>query len=266
MIGEIYIGKNKYQIDFSKGKDISIPLLFNGEQPNTYGVNKAVSKPYKDENFIGDTRKGGACNFETYEFTPHCNGTHTEGIGHLTEERIDILTSLKDVVMPAYLVTISPTNTKEQYQPNLSPEDQLITKKKLVEQLNDVPDVFLEALIIRTSPNHESKKSRDYMKQQPAFFSIDAMEYIKERGVKHLLVDLPSVDRLFDDGKLSSHQVFWETNNKKFNPKTQHKTITEMIFVEDQISDGKYILTIQIPAFVSDAAPSRPIIFEINEQ
>ena len=39
-----------------------------------------------------------------------------------------------------------------------------------------------------------------------------------------------------------------------------------MIFVENQISDGKYLLTIQIPAFVSDAAPSRPIIFEINEQ
>jgi len=38
-----------------------------------------------------------------------------------------------------------------------------------------------------------------------------------------------------------------------------------MIFVDDNIPDGKYLLMIQIPAFVSDAAPSRPIIFDINE-
>jgi hypothetical protein len=38
-----------------------------------------------------------------------------------------------------------------------------------------------------------------------------------------------------------------------------------MIFVENQILDGKYLLNIQIPAFVADAAPSRPIIFKIND-
>ena len=78
-------------MDFSKGNDISIPLYFNGVQPNTYGVDKATSSPYQDGQFIGDTRKGGPCNFETYSFTTHCNGTHTECIGHITNERISIL-------------------------------------------------------------------------------------------------------------------------------------------------------------------------------
>ena len=104
------------------------------------------------------------------------------------------------------------------------------------------------------------------METKPPFFSIDAMEYIKDLGVKHLLVDTPSVDRLFDDGMLSAHNIFWETTDKEYNPKTKNKTITEMIFVDNNISDGNYLLTIQIPAFVSDAAPSRPIIFEINER
>ena len=85
-------GKN-LEVDFSKGQDISISLLFNGDQPNTYNVGKAISKPYSDGQFIGDTRKGGPCNFETYSFTPHCNGTHTECIGHITDERVDILSS-----------------------------------------------------------------------------------------------------------------------------------------------------------------------------
>jgi hypothetical protein len=52
---------------------------------------------------------------------------------------------------------------------------------------------------------------------------------------------------------------------KKFNPNTQNKTITEMIFAPSYLEDGAYLLNLQIPAFVSDAAPSRPIIYKINE-
>ena len=103
------------------------------------------------------------------------------------------------------------------------------------------------------------------MKDIPAFFSIDAMEYIVSLGIQHLLVDTPSVDRLLDDGHLSAHNIFWETKGKEFNPRTQNKTITEMIFASENIKDGSYLLNLQIPAFVSDAAPSRPIIYKINE-
>lgn len=103
------------------------------------------------------------------------------------------------------------------------------------------------------------------MQEAPSFFSIDAMAYIVSLGVKHLLVDIPSVDRLFDDGHLSSHNIFWETKSKQLNPKTQNKTITEMIFVSEIIKDGSYLLNLQIPAFVSDATPSRPILYKINE-
>ena len=103
------------------------------------------------------------------------------------------------------------------------------------------------------------------MKDIPAFFSIDAMEYIVSLGIQHLLVDTPSVDRLLDDGHLSAHNIFWETKGKQFNLNTKNKTITEMIFASENIKDGRYLLNLQIPAFVSDAAPSRPIIYKINE-
>ena len=103
------------------------------------------------------------------------------------------------------------------------------------------------------------------MKEAPAFLSIEAMEYIVSLGVDHLLVDTPSVDRLLDEGNLSSHNIFWETKEKEFNSKTQNKTITEMIFASEDIKDGCYLLNLQIPAFVSDAAPSRPILYKIND-
>ena len=265
MKGEIIIGNNKYLIDFSKGKDISIPLIFNGKQPNSYGVNKATSKPYTNAQFIGDTRSGGPCNFEICNFIPHCNGTHTECIGHITEERIDILSSLKDLMIPSQVISINPVSTTENYKPELNKEDLLITKEKLAEKLKGVPKEFLEGLIIRTLPNNQHKKSQDYMETKPPFFSIDAMEYIKDLGVKHLLVDTPSVDRLFDDGMLSAHNIFWETTDKEYNPKTKNKTITEMIFTSENIKDGSYLLNLQIPAFFSDAAPSRPILYKAND-
>ena len=254
-----------FEVNFSKGNDISIPINFNGEQPNTYGVDIATSKPYQDGQFIGDTRKGGPCNFETYSFTPHCNGTHTECIGHITNERVSVLTSLDQEMIPATLVSVTPRNTTENYNPDLNKEDLVITKEDLELQLKDINPAFLQGLIIRTLPNSDNKKSRDYMKVSPAFFSIDAMEYIVSLRVDHLLVDTPSVDRLLDDGHLSAHNIFWETKGKEFNPNTQNKTITEMIFAPSSLEDGTYLLNLQIPAFVSDAAPSRPIIYKINE-
>ena len=147
-----------FEVNFSKGNDISIPINFNGEQPNTYGVDIATSKPYQDGQFIGDTRKGGPCNFETYSFTPHCNGTHTECIGHITNERVSVLTSLDQEMIPATLVSVTPRNTTENYNPDLNKEDLVITKEDLELQLKDINPAFLQGLIIRTIPNLENKK------------------------------------------------------------------------------------------------------------
>ena len=251
------------EVDFSKGIDISIPLDFNGDQPNTYGVKKATSAPFKDDQFIGDTREGGPCNFETYSITTHCNGTHTECIGHITNERISILNSLNEELIPATLISITPKNIQESYIPKLCADDLLISKEDLESHLSNVNPSFLQAVIIRTLPNSISKIKRNYMKEEPSFFSIDAMKYIVDLGVNHLLVDIPSVDRLLDDGYLSAHNIFWETKGKKFNQYAKYKTITEMIFVDDDIKDGSYLLNLQIPPFVSGASPSSPIIYNI---
>ena len=168
-------------------------------------------------------------------------------------------------MIPSNLISVTPKSTNENYIPDLNTEDLVITKEDLELHLKDANSEFLRGLIIRTLPNYESKKSRDYMKETPSFFSIDAMEYIVSLGVEHLLVDTPSVDRLLDEGNLSSHNIFWETKGKEFNSKTQNKTITEMIFASEEIKDGNYLLNLQIPAFVSDAAPSRPILYKIND-
>ncbi len=280
MILSVQINNQTYKIDGDNPIDISIPLNFDGAQPNAFDVENAASKPYETENLIGDTRRGGSCNFEQISFAPHCNGTLTECVGHITNERISIHDSLKDAFILSTLITVEPENalqTIETYAVGLSETDKLITRKTIERSLRNLeenPKSKIQnpksagGLIIRTLPNDKSKKSRRYMEKLPPFFSTEAMNFIAEKGVEHLLVDMPSIDKTFDEGKLANHRIFWNVEQGSFeqNEKSlMHNTITEMIFAPDFVEDGFYLLNLQIAAFVSDAAPSRPVLFKISE-
>jgi kynurenine formamidase len=257
-------------VDINNPIDISISLQFNGPQPNAYGVEKASSKACEAEDIIGDTRRGGSCNFEQVTLIPHCNGTHTECVGHITHERVSVNTCLKDVFIPATLISVKPekvSESKETYSVDLRENDQMITKHVLESGLPTNLSLLDSALIIRTLPNDDSKLIREYIDTVPPFFSTDAIEYVAGLGVKHLLVDLPSIDRLYDEGKLSNHRIFWNVKQGSFetNPATRiNNTVTELIYVPNEIEDGLYILNLQIAPFASDAAPSRPILFKIK--
>jgi hypothetical protein len=205
---------------------------------------------------------------------PHCNGTHTETVSHIVNEDIWIGHAAMDVLVVAALITIKPVPAKtviglanaDTYRPPLSPDDLIITRGMLENAFSktDVVKTKPAALIIRTQPNTADKCARAYTAENsPPFLTVDAMELVNEIGVRHLLVDFPSVDRMYDDGLLTNHHIFWnvkEDSHELSGESWQDKTITEMVFVEDEITDGVCVLNIQVPAFCSDAAPSRPVI------
>ena len=264
------IGGKSCTINSAKGIDISIPLDFYGEQPGAYGVEKAFAVPYQSDKFVGDTRQGGSCNFEKYSFIPHCNGTHTECVGHISFERIFVNGILRDSIIPCTLITVEPVlaaNTNEKYIPAVNPDDFFISRAAIEKAVLDSDKNFFQGLIIRTKPNDVSKKSRDYMKMPPPFFSTDAIKFILSLGVNHLLVDFPSIDRAFDEGKLTNHHLFWnvpEGSHEVNASDVSQKTITEMIYVDNEIKDGCYLLGLQIASFKADASPSRPVLYEIK--
>jgi arylformamidase len=238
--------------------DISIPLRFNGPQPSAFGVEPAVSKSSEYGSLVGDTRRGGSCNFEQVTFIPHCNGTHTECVGHITNERISVRECLKDVLMPAVLVTVVAEEAAN--------GDLHITSRLLEERLKDRREA--SALIVRTLPNDDSKLTAVYDESNiPQYFSTGATEYIVKCGFRHLLVDLPSIDRLFDEGKLVNHRIFWNVKQGSFEVNSETRsgsTITELIYVPNEVADGEYLLNLQIAPFASDAAPSRPVLFNYS--
>lgn len=256
---------NGIEFDFDElsSIDISIPLNFNGPQPNAYGVEPATSKACESDELVGDTRRGGSCNFEQYRLIPHCNGTHTECVGHITNERTSVRDCLRDVFISAVLISVKPSEAQT------TPRDSVITRQLIESELTLQGGLGLKsALIVRTLPNDESKLTRRYGNNDvPPYFTTEAMEYIVECGFKHLLVDLPSIDRLYDEGNLTNHRTFWNVAEGSFDVNAgtrRNSTITELIYVPDAVEDGEYLLNLQIAPFESDASPSRPVLFKLK--
>jgi arylformamidase len=263
------INGQTYEINENEPLNIAIPLDFNGAQPNAYGVEKAYAAACEAGELIGDTRRGGSCNFEQITLIPHCNGTHTECVGHITTERISVHECLTEAFIPATLISVETecaVQSNESYAVEFEKSDRLITKKAIEKSLENSDVNFRRGLIVRTLPNDDGKLSRTYLEEIPPFFSLEAMRFIGDLNVKHLLVDLPSIDRIFDEGKLSNHRNFWNVEQGAFETNERslrNNTITELIYAPDEIADGIYLLNLQIAPFAADASPSRPQLFRL---
>jgi kynurenine formamidase len=246
---------NNFQINLSKPIDISIPLTNSNENPIAWYLETPIIEPVTMGNWVGKVSEGSSTNFNNIFFNPHGHGTHTECLGHITREFYSINQCLKQFFFTAELISI---------EPQVFENDLIITKTQIE---NALENQFSQALIVRTLPNFESKKHKNYSKTNPPYLSEEAAIFIREIGIQHLLIDLPSVDREEDEGKLVAHKAFWNVKNiENLNQDARlNCTITELIFVSDEVLDGNYMLNLQIASFENDASPSKPVLFKIEE-
>ena len=245
-----------FEIDLSKPIDISIPITNDEQNPIAWYQNAPEINPVVMGDWIGKVSEGkSSTNFNNLFFNPHAHGTHTECLGHITKEFYSINQCLKQFFFSAELITVAPESVVDDF---------IITKFQIVNTLNGKTP---EALIIRTLPNEESKKHKNYSHTNPPYLSEDAATFIREIGIKHLLIDLPSVDREEDEGRLVAHKAFWNVQDvNHLNPDARLDcTITEMIYVNEEVQDGNYILNLQIASFENDASPSKPILYKIED-
>ena len=269
MIINITHNNQNYRINTKQFIDISIPYKFNGEQPNYYDVNPGQSTPLKSGETIYSVRSGAGCNVPEISMNIHCTGTHTECVGHLLENPGDVGMVLKDIILPAILITVdsnSFVDAKESYHCPVDNNELIISRKSIQGEVNNWEGYQPQALIIRTTPNAEEKKYYKYTINLPPFFTNDALRYISDLGIQHLVVDLPSIDRISDNGILGNHRIFWGDGENAIgvvNPDSIN-TITELAFIPNKVLDGFYFLNIQLPHFECDAAPSRPILIYSN--
>ena len=234
-----------YKADLAKGIDLSIPVSANGKL-NAYYAKPVRMEPYVMGDWVGEVKQGGSVNYRDIFFNPHGNGTHTECVGHISETIHSINQNFKQFHCVAQLISIEPIELEN---------GDFVIKP---EQLSGLEQT--DAVIIRTLPNGGEKRNRNYSGTNPAYLLKETVEKLVAAGCKHLILDLPSIDREEDGGKLLGHKAFW---NYPENPRMDC-SVTELAFVPNEANDGLYLLNLQVAPFENDAAPSRPVIFPLK--
>jgi kynurenine formamidase len=253
----------------TRGHDLSIPLHFDAPQPVFFGAQAASEQPLVAGSFTGQVERGASCNCSMFTLTPHCNGTHTECVGHITRERLSVRDAAGDHLSAAVLISIAPQaadSTADSCDPVPRSTDRLITRAALEAALAPYEPGQYQGLVVRTLPNDASRQHRNYdTGPSSAYFTTDAMRWIVQYGIRTLVVDLPSVDRS-DANRLTAHRIFWGLPAGSTSAAAATRgdaTITELAYIDDSIQDGQYLLNLQVAPFVADAAPSRPILLPL---
>jgi arylformamidase len=239
-----------YRANLNQPLDISIPLREGSETVNCFYAPPVQMEPVRAGSFIGSTALGGPVNFYNVRLNPHGNGTHTECVGHIAKESFSLNKCLTKFHFIAKLHSVLPQRMPD--------GDRVITREQLEGALEKGE---AEAFILRTLPNTPDKCTRHYSGINPPYMAADAMQWLVEQGVEHLLIDLPSVDREEDGGVLAAHHIFW----KYPEAIRQGATISELIFINNFIPDGLYLLNIQITALELDASPSKPVLYALEK-
>ena len=245
-------GGNSHEVDLDNGLDVSLSIKDSkkAKGASAWYVDGPRFEEVRGEGFVGRVSEGGSVNFTDVYFNPHGHGTHTECLGHITREfeSVDEVLRSKplDPIMPCMVLSVEPVEVSG---------DSVITLDMAPEGDNLPP-----AVLIRTLPNTKDKKTQTWDNTNPPYLHPSFTKSLVDRGVMHLLIDLPSVDREVDGGELLSHKVFFGVpDNPRFSA-----TITEFVFVPDSSPDGLYALNLQVANLDLDASPSRPVLFPLR--
>jgi arylformamidase len=268
----IAVGNREVRIDLARPVSLAITLDFASPQPRHFGAPPATSRPFAVPGFEGSVERGASCNCQALTLIPHCNGTHTECVGHLTREPLDAHAVAPLGLLPAILLSVTPVEASrtngESTEPAPQPNDLLITRRAVEQGWNTVKPPFApRALVLRTLPNSSDKRSQDYSNQTPPYLTREAAQWLVERGIEHLVVDLPSIDRVHDEGRLTAHRLFFglpPVDTSLAHARRANATVTELAYIPDAVADGGCLLEIQVPALGGDAVPSRPLLYTLT--
>jgi arylformamidase len=264
------IDGREIHVDLAHPYDLSVEIDFEGAQVRHFGAPPARSQPFTVPGFPGSVERGASCNCRSITLIPHCNGTHTECVGHLTREAMHAHRIVPHGLVPTLLlsvVAVTAGETPESTDPVPRPKDRVVTGGALRAAWPAKLPFAPRALVIRTLPNEPAKRTRDYSDTMPPYLTREAALHLVERGIEHLVIDLPSIDRSHDEGRLTAHRVFFGLPAGETALACARRsacTVTELAYIPDAAADGPYLLELQVPAINGDAVPSRPMLYGLT--
>jgi arylformamidase len=258
----VSVDDRELTVDLSRPVRLGVEIDFSEGGLRHFGAPAANSRPMAVGNFSGSVATGASCNCHTISLTPHCNGTHTESVGHLTREPLDAWRVVPSELLPALVCTIEAlpaSAANESTDPAPAAEDLLVTRGELDKAWTRLQPPFTpRAVVLRVQSQTPSR--------MPPYLSREAAEWLVSKNIEHLTIDQPSVDRLEDHGRLTAHRIFFglpEGSTSLSQAKRSSATITELAHVPASLSDGWYFLQLQVPALGGDAVPSRPLVYPL---
>jgi arylformamidase len=262
-----------WHVDLATPIDLAITLDFAGPQPAFFAPEPASAEPLRLGSFTGAVAQGASCNCSVYSLAPHCHGTHTECVGHITSDGTSIAAVTPVTPCLALVVSVLPVELGESELPRppvSAATDRCISRTSLATAAADWLHQPWTALVVRTLPNPPDKRYRSYQDGPcPApYFLPEAIEWVVGRGVFSLVVDLPSLDRADDGGHLAAHRTYWGLAPGAVSARQATRgraLVTELAFIPAGTADGLYLLDLHVPAFAADAAPSRPVLYPVTE-
>jgi arylformamidase len=266
----IALADGELGFDIARPVSLALELDFTGPQPRHFGAPAASARPFVAPGFAGAVTQGASCNCEVISLIPHCNGTHTECVGHLTRERLDASRVAPLGLLPAVLVSVAaePAGAAgESSDPVPQPGDLLVTRRALAAAWPAHLPFAPQALIVRTRLTGTDARAHDDPPETPPYLTRQAAALLIERGIAHLVIDLPSIDRAHDAGRLTAHRIFFGLppgSTALADAARREATITELACVPDTLRDGAYLLELQVPALGGDAVPSRPLLYRLD--
>ncbi len=241
------IGTDRYSADLNQPLDISLMITGDGTGPSCYFSGHPDIGPIISGDFIGDVSRGGSVNHKYMRVVPHGHGTHTECFGHISSDESGVISNLfTTIYAPCLVCSVTPAIEKEDL---------------IIHTIDSSIPRGIEAIAIRTIPNSTDKKRKDYSGINPPYLNADLVKLWQEAGINHILIDLPSIDREQDQGRLAAHKAHFGENIIGRNK----KTVTELIYIPQEIPDGLYLLNIQILNIQLDVSPSRPVLYSLKK-
>jgi len=226
-------------------RPIDLTIYIQQDTGSAFGL-----EPPKYASLIPDS---AGVHADRISFCAHSAGTHTECAAHINSKKtaIEDVLVLEPVFTECLVVRVVPEplgdsgDTYEGSVPQPSPSELVISRRRLskaVSKLSAGRHEGIESIIVL------SGECKEWV-----FFSDQAADYLVEQGFKNLLVDKVSIDREYCGPHMPAHRRFLQRDCA---------TVTENVRDKPTMSEGRYLLNLQLSPFVgTDAVPSRVLLF-----
>jgi kynurenine formamidase len=239
---------------------VSREVLFKGgtEAPNAFHLTPISSRTVEFEGqFIGDVRRGGSCNVDTLSYVPH-GLTHLETSAHILNPDTNPPT-VKDIPaekLSGMALLIDLSERGEEAGQKIPWE---AVQAKL--ERNTLPISMLAIKTVSSLlPQDYDFSGKDFLCLSPV--AAKGIHDYKAAGsrIDCLILDLPSIDRESDGGKLLAHRGFFGLPDTGFDGVDTEKRALVELAIFSGLKEGYYYVTITPPLLETNAV-STGIIF-----